>query len=139
MAPISKEPQEPPYPLARPSSKLRCNYCGSAATLSKVKGVAKWVCLNYPECNSYVGAHPDGTPCGSLADPQLRRLRGRVHLAFDPLWQSGKLTRPEAYSWLAGRMGMAREYCHVAMFDTDLCHEALEVITSYRRFEDDEF
>ena len=46
---------------------IRCPYCGSTAILkdasyvygSKSKGGKVYVCSRYPECNSYVGVHPE--------------------------------------------------------------------------------
>lgn len=66
-------------------------------------------------------------------DPEVRRLRQAAHRAFDPLWQTGLMTRREAYRWLAARLGVYEYEAHMGnMEDRDLlrrvvveCHDRL--------------
>ena len=62
-----------------------------------------YVCHNYPACNTYVAAHP-GTnqPMGVPANGELRNLRIQAHRKFDRIWQTGIITRENAYSMSKG-------------------------------------
>ncbi|WP_446333007.1 zinc-finger-containing protein [Burkholderia pseudomallei] len=73
-------------------------------------------------CGSYVGMHPfTDIPLGTLADAATREARKRAKAAFNPLWQSGSMTRTEAYTWLAARLGVAVAACHIGWFDVAMC------------------
>lgn len=77
-------------------------------------------------CDTRVGFNPrTGRPHGTLAGAQLRRARQRAHRAFDPMWQSGQVTRTEAYLWLAQQMGLSINECHIGMFDEDQCDQVV--------------
>ncbi len=54
-----------------------------------------------------------------LVDAETHELRKAAHEAFDPLWQSRKLTRNGAYALLRKRMGMTPEECHMATMGKD--------------------
>jgi len=94
--------------------KVHCPYCGSLAELRDAFTVYKregygllYVCPNVG-CDAYVGVH-NGTskPKGSLADAELRRLRGEVHAVFDPLWRSNdEVDRTEVYEAAANVLGL---------------------------------
>lgn len=79
-------------------------------------------------------------PQGMTRDPSdaLRELarnlnadaavaRGAAHDAFDPIWQSGKMSRTAAYKWLAERMGLNADDCHMEKFDAQQCHKVIEI------------
>lgn len=80
-------------------------------------------------CEAHVGCHDpnprfgyDGTqPLGRLANEGLRRAKNRAHALFDPLWRSGRMTRVQAYAWLAKKLGIAVEACHIGEFDEAMC------------------
>ena len=95
--------------LPKKGQQLRC-HCGCLAVLRPAEEVCKppfpgamaYLCSNYPRCDSFVIADPvTKQPRGSLADSNLRRLRYLAHNQFDRLHQSGRMTRKEAYRWLA--------------------------------------
>lgn len=44
-----------------------------------------------------------------------------AHAAFDPIWQSGELSRSAAYRWLALELGIKKADCHMLYFDEDTC------------------
>lgn len=78
-------------------------------------------------CDAHVGAHiytrrPYGTP----AKLELRRLRSQAHGVFDPLWQSGEMTRAEAYAWLAAELGRAE--VHIGWMTEVECREAIYAV-----------
>lgn len=101
-------------------------------------------CSGYPDsCKSTHGAHADGTPYGIPGDAATRAARIRAHDAFDRLWKGapslydlddlpdaqkpGKirslqaLARRRAYAWLADRMKLPPESCHIGAFDVVTC------------------
>lgn len=89
-------------------------------------------------CNAYVGCHP-GTrkPLGRLANAQLRQAKMDAHRAFDPLWKNGNRSRSEAYKWLAGKLGIPEEECHIGMFDVHRCRQAVAVCQRPRSQDDE--
>ena len=97
---------------------LRCPYCGSGAVYRSADGIYRenkegimlYVCSKYPECDAYVRVHK-GTkiPMGELADRELRNLRREAHHYFDQLYQTGMMTRDEAYRWLADQISAPME------------------------------
>jgi hypothetical protein len=104
-----------------------CPYCQALAVLFKSSERfyngrdwgPLWVC---EPCEAWVGCHPKThMPLGRLANRELREEKMRAHAAFDPLWKSGLLSRREAYRLLAKAACLARDECHIGMFDVDLC------------------
>ena len=82
------------------------------------------------QCGAYVGCHP-GTwkELGRLANEELRKAKSLAHAHFDQLWRgAGKMSRREAYSWLAKAMGIDVSDCHIGMFDVDQCHRAIDLV-----------
>ena len=89
-----------------------------------------WEC---EPCKAYVGCH-SGTeiPLGTLANAFLRQKRSHAHLAFDTLWKDKHFkSRTAAYQWLASKMGLPSNKCHIAMFDKEQCNEVLDAVTDY--------
>lgn len=87
---------------------MRCPYCGSPVVYRSADGIYRdnskgtmlYVCSRYPECDSYVRAHT-GTniPVGSMANHELRTLRRTAHHYFDQLYESGYMSKQDAYQW----------------------------------------
>ena len=110
---------------------IKCPNCGARATLrsaSAVYGEADkthgflYVCDRYPKCDSYVGAHRKTLkPMGTLADGNLRHKRILAHKAFDRLWQSGLMTKWQAYKWMQAKFGLSSEQAHIAKFSEYMC------------------
>ena len=126
----------------RTSTDILC-YCGAPARLAdnseyygRSYGNGKcWMCTRFPECDGYVGTHPDGRPLGSLVDKETKKWRMQVHAQIDPLWRDMGLRgaakrrrRGSVYGWLRRIMNMSSEECHVGNFTADQCIEALEEI-----------
>lgn len=79
-------------------------------------------------CDAYVGCHPGTTkPLGRLANAELRAAKSDAHVYFDLIWQSGELTRTEAYAWLAEQLSITTDQCHIGMFDVDMCKRVNDV------------
>lgn len=117
---------------------LDCRYCGQPAKLvtgdtvyphrQDLMGLMFWRCA---QCDAWVGVH-NGTeiPLGILARAELRKLKSQVHMAFDPLWRDGGMSRTAAYKWLCKGLGIPKKECHVGMFDEDRCRAALAFLAS---------
>jgi len=114
---------------------LTCPYCGKPAKCVDSIVIYKkrsygfaWVCGDYPKCDAYVGCHPKSkNPLGRLANFELRRRKNAAHAAFDPIWKKGKMNRHQAYGWLAEKLGIKREDCHIGMFNVDMCDSVVKV------------
>jgi len=119
-----------------------CPYCGKDAELvlgHRVYPFRKdlhtrkfWLCA---DCDAYVGTHmnsPKHKPFGTLANAELRRARREVHKVLDPLWQSDtyfdKMTRTQAYAWLAKTLSIATPECHIGKFDLEMCDLAIATV-----------
>jgi hypothetical protein len=114
---------------------VRCQYCSRPAQLlrgdvlyPRRPDLAQrrfWRC---EPCDAHVGCHP-GTekPLGRLAKANLRELKQFAHGHFDPIWRSGGMGRAEAYRWLADKLGIPAERCHIGWFDERMCCRVIEV------------
>lgn len=113
---------------------LRCPYCGAAMTLRPATDIYKdyfgdgqlYVCNQYPKCNTYVGTHP-GTrePLGIPANGDLRNLRIRAHRTFDQIWQTGIMTRDQAYRWMADSFCLKLKDAHIGCYSEYQCKELI--------------
>lgn len=73
-------------------------------------------CINYPNCEAYVGCNDDGKPLGRLANKKLRRAKIDAHAVFDELWKSNKMKRNVCYKELSEDLGIPPQYTHIGMF-----------------------
>lgn len=93
-------------------------------------------------CQAYVGTHQPNAkfghagdePLGTLAKKSLRQKRQQVHRVMDPIWRELRWNRQKLYDWLAARMGISAEECHVGMFDMDACERALALLEQLATF-----
>lgn len=111
------------------SGQLKC-HCGCNAVLRPASEVSRgtkpgmmaYVCAKYPQCNSYVLAKPDTLePMGTLAGPELRRLRQEAHHHFDRLFQSGLMTKRKAYEWLSYTVQAPMAHAHIGHLGEYYC------------------
>lgn len=131
----------PRVPLGPPE---RCPYCHAGVELVTGAEVYPerpeladrhiWRCT---QCDASVGCHragatvrrggaievSDGTlPMGSLANGELRAARTETHRLFDGLLQPPtRMSRSEAYSWMARFLGIPVEEAHIACLSYDEC------------------
>lgn len=60
-------------------------------------------------CGAFVGTHYKTRdhlkPLGSLATKEVKRWRMLIHQMLDPLWQSGKIDRGDAYARISKALG----------------------------------
>jgi hypothetical protein len=71
--------------------------------------------------------HPfTAIPLGTLANAATREARKKAKAAFNPLWQGKRMSRTEAYQWLASALGIANvEECHIGWFDVAMCERVV--------------
>lgn len=117
-----------------------CPYCGSEVWLVPRSDLEPescgliYLCSSFPRCDARVNCHPGKlTPMGSLANANLRRWREKAHKQFDELWKARRMTRKQAYCWLAEAMDLPEAKTHFAEFDEQQCEKAVELITIYQR------
>jgi hypothetical protein len=143
----SAEKLEAPFPLPFVSRKAlkrvksplpvpeTCRYCGPNTQVfyghhEEVYGYGRsygdWpYVLLCDNCESYVGLHPfTDIPLGILADAPLRKARKENKSLFHVVMQGAGMSRREAYTWLAGEMGIPMEQCHWGWFEADDCEKA---------------
>lgn len=82
-----------------------------------------WKCVNGHDC--YVGAHPDGSPKGTMAGRDLRNARMLAHKAFDGWWKRRNLKRRWAYKYLS--LVMQLESAHIGEFDMAQCLKVVDI------------
>lgn len=121
---------------AQRSRPFRCPHCGAAMILRPAAEIYRdcqndrklYVCHNYPACNTYVAAHP-GTnqPMGVPANGDLRNLRIQAHRKFDRIWQTGIMTRENAYRWFADSFGLRLKDAHIGMCSEYRCKELIRL------------
>ena len=123
-------------------SSMRCPYCGSTVVFRPAKGIYSrgyenttlCVCSRYPECDAYVKCHP-GTriPMGQLADKKLRTLRQQAHRSFNRLYESGLMTRKDAYVWLSEKIMLPPGMAHIGALGEYYCGEVIRESEEYLR------
>lgn len=138
------------------STNLLCPYCFTPARLTDSSEVYNgrsygpvYVCGRYPECDAYVGVHKGtGEPLGRLADARLRKAKVQAHKAFDPLWRNAPrmydlpddpqerkkavtrikgVARNRAYRWLAMKLGIRADDCHIGFMNIMECKRVAQV------------
>ena len=81
-----------------------------------------YVCSRYPDCDSFVMAHEKTLkPMGSLAGPELRRLRYNAHKEFNRLYQSGIMSKRDAYQWLGMIVQAPMAHAHIGHLGEYYC------------------
>lgn len=87
-------------------SEVVCPKCGS---------VVKPVDTSFGPRRSCCGLHGwGGKP---LVSPETHQARKAAHHAFDPLWQTGEMSRAEAYAALARVLKLEPADCHIGLMD----------------------
>lgn len=128
---------------------VMCPYCAQPAQLvtgaeiyphrMDLERLSFWACF---PCGAYVGCHragcwlwkngkkviSDGTvPLGRLANAELRRAKQAAHAAFDPMWTDRGQPRKTAYAWLAFKLGIPVDECHIGEFDVERCRLVVQL------------
>lgn len=93
-----------------------CPNCGAVPTVTQTRYGLRRSC-----CGLWAwGDSP-------LADAETHDARRAAHEAFDPLWQSGRMTRSAAYAFLAGRLGLEPDACHMKQMDAPTARRVVEI------------
>lgn len=87
------------------------------------------------ECGAYVGTHPDTCePLGTPASTTTRKCRSDAHAHFDALYKEAGRRKPEGgsprkrgYRWLAERMEMTEDECHIGMMNAAQARRVVEI------------
>jgi hypothetical protein len=124
-------------PLPTPE---QCRYCGSEVSLRthfEVYGrnYSEWPwvyqCGN-PSCAAHIGIHPfTNIPLGTLANAELRTARKLAKQPFNRIWESGRMSRRDAYLWLARKLEINASECHFGWFSLDRCTEAKKICEEF--------
>ncbi len=129
---------------------VNCPYCKKPARLvdgtviyphrDDLSELNFWQCA---PCDAYVGCHKEGAwffyrgekqisdgtlPLGRLANAELRRAKSAAHAAFDPIWRSGGMSRKDAYSWLASKLKIKKDDCHIGMMNVEGCNAIVRIV-----------
>ena len=85
-----------------------------------------WHCL---DCLALVGTH-EGTdiPLGYMADRDTRDARYQAHKVFDPMWRRRKMSKADAYIWMASVLGLPLAEAHIGMLDYEQCHRLIAAV-----------
>lgn len=81
-------------------------------------------------CIAFVGCHV-GTdePLGTMAKPNVRKLRKQLHKIADPFWMEGLITRDHMYVLLSAHLEM--DGAHVGILDEEQLLSAITFFTEY--------
>lgn len=99
-------------------------YCGARMVLKESRYGPFWSCSKWPDCTGKVGAHPDGSPLGTPADPRTAEARKAAHETFDEWWRSKGWNRGRAYAWLEANA----QKPHIAEMTKEECEQLIELI-----------
>lgn len=82
-----------------------------------------YMCYYCKEHDTYVGCHENTRrPLGTMAGPELRKLRMAVHAKIDPVWRNKVHSRKEVYRYLSDKLGY--QY-HTGESDEETCRKIL--------------
>lgn len=133
--------------------KMSCPYCNKLAKFVTGKEIYPhrkdlfnrkyWYCK---DCDAYVGCHlpnrennfKENIPFGVIADKTLRTYKIKTHQMFDAIWipsaqrdvKMKKIIRRKAYKWLARKMQISEQCCHIGNFSVEQCKEAIKIVAT---------
>lgn len=112
-----------------------CPYCLKHSIYIEIKRIYRC-----DPCDAQVGVHKhNNKPLGTLANAELREARKNAHAHFDPLWAykmkrdslSTSQARKSAYQWLASKMGIDVDKCHIGEFNIEQCNQVITHCSPY--------
>lgn len=98
-----------------------CPECGKPAMRLNTSYGRKDIC---PDCGLWSWAGK------TLVSAATHAARQRAHKIFDKLWQSGRMTRKQAYQWLQGALGLSYQP-HMAEMDVELARRVVQVVKEF--------
>lgn len=112
-----------------PHTPLICADCGEAMVLRSGQFGPFYGCTGFPRCKGAIGARDDGQPIGTPATQETRTARREAHRVFDRLWNGERdhrrTRRTLAYAWLADKLQLDPNDCHIGLFDLDTCNQVI--------------
>jgi len=117
-------------PNLKSAPPLICPDCGSRMIRRNSMYGLFYGCSQFPECRASHGCHQiTGMPLGIPANKETKEVRIAAHEAFDILWNGGasKMSRKEAYMWLADKLQLPNDECHIGRFDKEMCGRVIAV------------
>lgn len=116
------------------SEVIECPDCGSAMILRETSRFKHrngdnrkfYGCSTFPVCRCIRPSHPNGQVFGIPGDAETKKARIAAHAIFDPIWQSGNMTRRQAYQWLADKLGVKE--IHMSELSASECKRVIQVI-----------
>ena len=109
-------------------------YCDRCQVSMNLKNTPHGIAYMCHLCKARHGAHQrTGEPLGTpAADFDTRQARVDAHAALDALWRDGGMGRSQVYAWLASKMSMSKEACHIGRFNFEQCSKVMEICESFR-------
>ena len=98
-----------------------CPDHGGTLTVARTQYGRRWAC---PVRGCTVVCW-EGSGTSRPADAETRQLRHAAHEAFDPMWESGAMSRSAAYRALAEHLGLPVRKTHIGFFNKDECAKAI--------------
>jgi hypothetical protein len=114
-----------------------CDCCGSKRIIfikseRKIKSSSWpyiWFCQS---CKASVFCHPEtNNPLGYMADSKTRLLRRILHIKFDVIWKTGKLKRRDCYRWLALKLNISLDNCHISWLTPRQLKQAILIVEEF--------
>lgn len=68
---------------------------------------------------------------GTLADRDLRCKRIEAHKAFNRLWETGLMSKKQAYRWLQAKLGLPEQEAHIGRFSLFRCEQVIRLCEEY--------
>lgn len=65
---------------------------------------------------------------GIPANRSTKKARMEAHEAFDTLWKTGRMTRPQAYQVMQELMGLTKAEAHIGRFNREQCAKLVSLI-----------
>lgn len=92
------------------------------AKVRKANTAHTYVCYLCRQSWRYVGMRTSNycEKCRHLPKKHIG-AKLEAHRLFDLLWNSGRMSRDEAYEYLSKIMELPKEFCHIGMFTKDQC------------------
>ena len=63
---------------------------------------------------------------GSLANRELRTLRQKAHFHFNQLYETGFMSREEAYEWLSAVLNLPMGKAHIGQLGQYYCQQVID-------------
>lgn len=110
-----------------------CPYCENKTEYvdsSVIYGESYGMIYLCSPCDAYVGVHKGTSRAlGRLANYELREIRKQAHRIFDSLWQSGGMTRRQAYKLLGEKMGLSEKLAHIGNMNIQQCETVISIFS----------